>query len=147
LAKLHRESFGYLSGELLENEVRQLLRLKFVTSPRRGLFQKLNGWNPLHERIVAVELKLCRITEALDQASSNRAFATESYAALPAALAYRIAGNCRAAEFRKNGVGLLAVSQNSCRRLLPGSCPKGVADEVLQAHCVERFWRTTDKPS
>jgi hypothetical protein len=138
---------GYLPHEILKTEIDCLARLKFVTSPRRGQFQKLNGWAPLHKRIVAVELKLSRITEALAQASSNRAFTTESYVALPSALAHRVAKSTRTDEFRRNGIGLLAVFHSSCRRLLPSCCSVEISDEVLQAHCVERFWRTRDRSS
>jgi|SRR5882672_197949 len=145
--RLRREFFGYLPDEILGIELKHLMRLKFVTSPRQGQFQKLNGWAPLHRRIVAVELKLSRISEALAQASSNRTFTTESYVALPFTLAYRLAKSGRADEFRSKGVGILAVSQNSCRRLLSSRYVKGVSDDVLQAHCVERFWRTRDRSS
>lgn len=145
--RLRRELFGYLPNEILENELKHLMRLKFVTSPRQGQFQKLNGWAPLHRRIVAVELKLSRISEALAQASSNRTFTTESYVALPSALAYRVVKGGRADDFVRMGVGILGVSQNSCRRLLPSRYAADISDEVLQAHCVERFWRTRGKSS
>ena len=141
------ELFGYLPHEILKTEIDHLVRLRFVTSPRQGQFQKINGWAPLHKRIVAVELKLSRISEALGQASSNRTFTTESYVALPSAQAHRLAKSGRADEFRRKGIGLLAVSQNSCRRLLFSSYVTGIPDEVLQAHCVERFWRTRDRSS
>ena len=38
---------------------------------------------PLHDRIVAVEMKLSGIADALDQALQNKAFAEESYVAFP----------------------------------------------------------------
>ncbi len=145
--RLRREFFEYLPNEILENELKRLLCLKFLRSPRQRQFQKLNGWAPLHKRIVAVELKLSRISEALAQASSNRTFTTESYVALPSALAYRVAQSGRADEFLKKGVGILAVSQGTCRQALSSRYVAGLADNVLQAHCVERFWRTIDKPS
>jgi len=145
--ELQCELFGYLPNEILKTEIDHLVRLRFVTSPKQGQFQKLNGWAPLHRRIVAVELKLCRISEALAQASSNRTFTTESYVALPCALAHRVAKSGRADEFRRKGVGLLAVSQDSCRRVLSSNSIDGISDEILQAHCVERFWRTRGKSS
>jgi hypothetical protein len=145
--ELRLELFGCLPNDQLEKELKHLAQLKFVTSPRQGHFQKQNGWAPLYRRIVAVELKLSRISEALAQASSNQTFTTESYVALPSALAHRVAKSVRADQFRKKGIGLLAVSQNSCRCLLSSSCAVGISDEVLQAHCVERFWRTRDMSS
>ena len=60
LVGLRRECLEYLPDELLERELSFLQHRKFITSPRRGQFQKLNGWAPLHLRIVAVELKLSR---------------------------------------------------------------------------------------
>ena len=145
--KLRRDSFGFLSEEVFENELRRLLRLKFVTNPKGQRFQKLNGWAPLHESIVAVELKLSRVSEALAQASANRTFADESYVAMPAGLAYRLAEGGRAEEFKREGVGLLAVFPGSCERVLCGNSVPGTTDAVLQAHCVERFWRTRDRSS
>lgn len=145
LGVLRRELFEDLPSELLANEVEHLVRLKFVESPSQGRFQKLNGWAPLHRRLVSVELKLSRISEALAQALSNRTFATESYVALPAALAYRVARSYRADEFRNKGVGLLAVHHGVCRRVLSSTRVSEAIDDVLQAHCVERFWRTRDK--
>jgi hypothetical protein len=144
LHELWQKSFAYLPREIIEDELARLIRSRFVTSPRRSRFQKINGWAPLHSQIVAVELKLSRISDVLAQASSNRAFATESYVALPAVLAKRIAEGPRADEFKLKGVGLLAVYKGTCRRLLQSNAAPEVSDEILQAHCVERFWRSRD---
>lgn len=144
LTKLQSVLSGYVQPDMLSRVLASLTRDRFVTSPRRGRFQKLNGWTPLHVRIVAVELKLSRISEALAQAQSNYAFATESYVALPAELAHRLFRSNRVDAFRRTGVGLLAAYRHSCRRLLPASVNRRMLDDVLQAHCVERFWRTRD---
>jgi hypothetical protein len=144
LNRLRQDCAGWLTNDLVENEVKRLIDLRFVTSPRRGQYQKLNGWAPLHLRIVAVELKLSRISEALVQASSNRAFATESYVALPFDLALRLTESRRLEGFTQTGVGLLAVSSNSCKCLLRCRRVNEHGDELLQAHCVERFWRTRE---
>jgi len=142
LTKLKGELPSYVQPDSLSRELAALTRDRFVSSPRRGRFQKLNGWEPLHVRIVAVELKLARISEALAQAQSNYAFATESYVALPAKLAHRVLHSSRVDDFRRAGIGLLAAYPSSCRRLLPPSPDQRMLDDVLQAHCVERFWRT-----
>jgi hypothetical protein len=142
---LHAKAFASLSRERLESELEHLVRKKFVLSPSAGRFQKLNGWLPLHKRIVAVELKLSRVSEAIQQAQSNLAFATESYIALPMDQALRVATNqSRRTAIRRMGVGLLGVGVNTCERIFGGLPIAGVADEILQAHCVERFWRTRD---
>src|ERR1700674_2146696 len=67
---------------ILANEIRKLLAGRFIIQNENGLLQKQNGWAPLHERIVAVEIKLSRVSEALGQAISHRVFATESYKAI-----------------------------------------------------------------
>jgi hypothetical protein len=142
LTKLQAELPSYAQPDVLSSELAWLARNRFVISPRRGRFQKLNGWEPLHLRIVAVELKLSRISEALAQAQSNYSFATESYVALPARLAHRLLRSSRVEVFRRTGIGLLATYPYSCRQMLPPSANRLILDDVLQAHCVERFWRT-----
>jgi hypothetical protein len=144
LRRLHRESLSYLPEHILEREISRLKQAKFIRSPKSGLLQRLNGWTPLHARIVAVELKLSKVSEALVQACLNRTFATESYVALPADLALRLRRSRRVGEFKRNGIGLLAVSSDSCRKVLLSSSDQSLCNEVLQAHCVERFWRTRD---
>jgi hypothetical protein len=147
LHELRRELTGALPYDLLEDEIAKLVHSKFVTSPAHKRFQKLNGWAPLHTRIAAIELKLARTSEALAQARLNRAFSTESYVALPAPLAYRVANSKRSDDFRKCGVGLLAVFSGVCKRVLSSKVCPDMRDDVLQAHCVERFWRTRDTSS
>ena len=129
------------SALTLESDVQRLIEDKFVVVDGCGNLQKRNGWAPLHRRIVAVELKRFRVSEALSQAVSNRAFATESYIALPKGTAERIAFGTRSTEFKEQGVGILSVSPSSCRLVLR-SCEPIEHDVALQMHCVERFWRT-----
>jgi hypothetical protein len=142
LTKLRAELSSYVQPDVLSKQLSVLTRDRFVISPRRGCFQKLNGWAPLHHRIVAVELKLSRISEVLAQAESNYSFATESYVALPAKLAHRLLRSSRAEALKRTGIGLLAAYPDSCRRLLLPSANRLMFDDILQAHCVERFWRT-----
>jgi hypothetical protein len=144
LAKLRKDLADLLPSDALSRELTLLARGKFVTSPRPGLFQKLNGWAPLHLKIVAVELKLARVSEALNQAASNRLFATDSYVALPGRLALRIGTSERAKIFSRHGVGLLAVWHHGCRELLRPSAKDAPRSEVIQSHVVERFWRARD---
>jgi hypothetical protein len=77
--------------ELVAAEVERLIDDGFVLRISGGRLQKMNGWMPLPSRIVAVELKLRRIAEALQQARANLGFAEESYAAFPMPVARRIA--------------------------------------------------------
>jgi hypothetical protein len=142
--RLAKDLSAHLSLNDLARHIDTLVGGKFVIRPRLGFLQKVNGWTPLHSRIVAVELKLSRITEALNQATSNRAFATDCYVALPHRRAFQVARGSKAALFRQRGIGLLAVSQSACRELIePGQTDLG-SSEITQMHVAERFWRTRD---
>lgn len=142
--RLHAESFVCLSPVRLQEELEHLVSGKFVASPCPGTYHRLNGWAPLHRRIVAVELKLSKVSQAVHQARANLAFATESYIALPMDRALRVADGRWGRAIKQIGVGLLGVSQTKCERFFRGSRIAEACDELLQAHCVERFWRTRD---
>jgi hypothetical protein len=142
LSALHRRCTDLLSVTQLERELAALQKGRFIVCPVEGHFKKVNGWAPLHNRIVAIELKLARIEEALSQARSHLAFATESYVAFPAGVAERVVESPRIDDFRTSGVGLIAVGRSRCKVLLQS---KNVhhADRILQMHFTERFWRTS----
>lgn len=142
--KLNEDMADILPPDALSRELTLLAGGRFVTSPRLGFFQKINGWAPLHLKIVAVELKLSRVSEALGQAAANRLFATDSYVALPGGLALRVGMSERARNFKLQGIGLLAVWHHGCRELLKPSTKDALRSEVVQSHVVERFWRTRD---
>jgi hypothetical protein len=144
LRKLEGEFCEHIPSELFLKEIDSLLRNKFIESPRRGFYCKLNGWAPLHRRIIAVENKLSRFSDAVAQAAANRAFATESYIALPIMLALRVMSDRRRDVLNQAGVGLLAVGRQSCRKVIapPVDCSKH--SEAVQSHVIERFWRTRD---
>jgi hypothetical protein len=125
----------------LDHELRTLIADRFVILGKNGSLQKQNGWAPMHDRIVAVELKLSRVSEALAQAVSNRAFATESYVALPMKVATRLSDSARYSKFKAAGIGVLGVTPISCR-LISQAFETIEPDVTLQMHCVERFWRT-----
>jgi hypothetical protein len=135
-----------LPAGVVEVELGRLAHNGFVVQRPNGAFQKLNGWVPLHKRIVAVELKLSRTSEVLAQAASHRAFASESYVAMPSKIAER-AAESRSAEFDVAGVGILSVGRGDCKVLLRPSGSGVPVQSSLQAHCVERFWRTRDSSS
>ena len=59
--------------------------------------------------LVAVELKLSRISEAVDQASVYRGYATETWVAMPERTCERMTEKSRA-KFHEHGCGLLSVS-------------------------------------
>lgn len=121
-------------------DARALLARGFLVRCDGDAYQSRCAWVPLHRRIVAIELKVDRINEAIHQASAHRLFATESYIGLPAALAERI--YVRPEQMQAARVGLLSVSAGGAAVLVPApTLPVAEADAVLQMHCVERFWR------
>ncbi len=146
-SRLQKAAKGTAFTPPLENELRTLIANRFVVPKKNGSLQKLNGWAPMHARIVAVELNLSRVSEALAQAVSNCAFATESYIALPVKVAERLTSSDRYSEFSKAGVGVLALTPTACKVVLPASHQTIEPDVTLQMHCVERFWRTRDNSS
>jgi hypothetical protein len=123
-------------------EAERLVTDRFVL--RRGVcLQRLNGWMPLHKRLVAIELKLHRVEEAMHQAVANLAFADESYVALPSALAFRVHHKPqRWNEFFEQGVGLISVSTRSCQIVRKSSHTSTEPDPILQFYAVEKFWKS-----
>lgn len=140
LPRLERELAPWLSPHDLREELQRLQAWHYLATPRRNSFQKLNGWAPLHDRIVALELKLSRIEEALAQATANLKLTPESYVGLPSPTARRILEGPRRTEFRKLGVGLLSINHGRCEVLIPPAAPRETVDPVFEAYCVERFW-------
>lgn len=112
----------------------------YVTWQANGSVAKKSGWTPLAEEIVAVELKLRRITEALHQAYLRRSFATKAYVGLPENLAYVVAESKRAEDFAARGIGLLAVSRTQVKAVIPAEPFAEMQDPILLALCAERFW-------
>jgi len=147
LRRLEREFQHRFTPDELRSELAYLERYNFIQSPKRGHFQKLNGWMPLQNRIVAVEAKLTRIEEVLFQARNHLKFASESYIALPSDGAERLARTKRFDYVRNAGIGLLSVRSENCRVLLKPNPSKDKIDAVLQMHCVERFWRAYARDS
>ena len=137
-----------IPADVLAVEAERLIADRFALRSARGGLQKVNGWVPLQERIVAVELKLARIDEAMQQARSNLRFADESYVAFPTRVAEAlIANRHRWSDHLDAGIGVLGVSAHRCVLLLPSKREAGMVDEAVQLYCVEKFWRTRLKDS
>lgn len=135
-----------LPNDLIIAEIERLVRDKFVVRRGSTCLQRINGWAPLHRRIVAVELKLTRIGKALAQAKAHLAFADESYVALPVAVADRVHETpARWSEYWDLGVGLLAVTKTTCRILRRSYPQPALQDEALQLYIVDKFWREGSK--
>jgi len=137
---IHRAFGGYLDEDRIGHELAKLVKDRFIETTESGAFYKVNGWMPLHKRLVAIELKLSRIDDAFHQAINNLGFADESYVALPSPIAKRLARGRKESQFVSEGVGLLAVDREGCEVLLKASKHRVRRDAIVQEHSVERFW-------
>ena len=137
---LHRVFDPYLDKERIERELQRLIKNRFVLPTSDDTVYKVNGWMPLHKRLVAVELKLKRIDDALHQAINNLGFADESYVALPADVARRVIQGKRRADFVERDIGIVAVSADRCRIALRAKRQSRSQERTTQTYAVERFW-------
>jgi hypothetical protein len=147
LVRILKEAASKYGSESVEKAISELSRDGYIVWPRKNHLQKRNGWIPMHRRLVAIEMKLRRVEEALIQAYCNLRFASESYVALPAKSAQRVVQSGRVKDFEFRGVGLISVSRDSCY-LLQRSKPDGnVVDAGAQILYTERFLRIWLKDS
>lgn len=145
--KLQRDYAALVSADKITAEVDRLVSRRFVLPTRNGSLQKINGWHPLHSRLISVELKLSRVREALDQAIANRDLTWESYAAFPLPVAQRILGSQAGRSFTHSGIGIVGVTADNCEILLKPKRDASLPDPVAQTHCVEMFWQEYPKDS
>lgn len=131
---------GVVEHAWIERELAVLEERNFVRRTDGGGFQRLNGWYPLHSRMIAVELKLHRVEEALQQAARHVSFADASYVALPRALAENVSKGSTRRYFDNHAVGLLGISEKWCTTLIEPE-KNEFRDVIVEAHCTERFWR------
>jgi|SRR6185369_12245443 len=144
--RLVRDCAPAISEESVREHTRRLLEDGFVSCPSGDRLQRLNGWMPLHKRLIAVELKLSRVEEAMRQARNNLIFADKSYVGLPKDLAVRVAQKkTRWSSFLDAGVGILAVATRECSIVMPSRRRSSAAgpDPILRFYCAEKFWRTS----
>ena len=135
---LHRQFASFLDEFFIEKELVRLIKDKFVKEVQPGIFQKLNGWFPLHKRIVAVELKLARISEVISQACSNLEFADESYVGLPYDNAKNLFASRDIRQLAEKGIGIIGVHKEGVR-VFSKSKYNDDSSSVSKMHCVERF--------
>lgn len=145
LRTLQRRFEPYIQPEDITTHVEKLVRTKFARRTKHGTFVKVNGWMPVHERIVAVELKLSKVGEAILQASSHKSITAESYIGLPTEVACHVANGRGRRRIESAGVGLLSVGKKNCRVLIEPSLTDTPRDRLWHTHCAERFWRTHAK--
>ena len=138
--QLHEHFGTYLDRTRIEVELGRLARDRFIEEHAPGAYFKRNGWMPLHKRLVAVELKLTRVDDALHQAINNLGFADESYVGLPADVANRLLRSKRQANFLDRGIGVLAIAEDRCAVVLRPRKRVPARERSTQAYSVERFW-------
>ena len=141
LVSLHH---GLLSHERVLQELGRLEQRGFIRRTSAGTYQKVNGWHPLHARLVAVELKLRDWQNALRQAARYFVCVDESYVALPEEQVDVALGADGGALFRKSGVGLLAVTGGGRVRTVMKSYwrrRRTRSERAPVTHAAERFWR------
>ena len=143
VAKLRRILAVSGSSSQLDVDLQKLKMKRLVSFPRRNQIRKHAPWAPLQRKIVAVEMKLHRVSAALGQARAHLAFADDSFVALPDGVAERVIRGSRRQEFLDHGVGLLSVFPQHARIVLPPrSRPQSSnISRLFQAHCAERFWK------
>ena len=137
----------FFDNDRIALELDRLERDKFVQKTNCGSFYKLNGWMPIHKKLVALELKLSRVQDVLHQAISNLEFADESYVGLPMETARRLVRSSAVSLFIDSGIGIVGFNTESYRVFRLAKWSKRGVDPILQAHCVERFWRHYPKGS
>ena len=122
-------------------ELKILIERCFARETTKGRFVSVSEWRPLHQRIIAIELKLDRIDEAISQARSHTVFATDSFIALPRPVAERVVSHHdRVEQLKRSGIGLLSVSRFEVTQMFPCNADRPYeTDPILQRHCVERF--------
>jgi hypothetical protein len=129
----------------LKPHLMALLDRKFIQLTRRGCFQRVDAWAPGQPRVLAIELKLDRVHDAIGQAVRNQGVAQESYVAFPKFVAERVVSGTLRQAVAATGVGVLGISGRDCSILLRPSKFRAKVDPVLARHCVERFWRSRSK--
>lgn len=140
-AHLAGEFSDFFDSERITSELNRLERDKFVVKTPSSSFYKLNGWMPIHKKLVALELKLSRVQEVLHQAISNLEFADESYVGLPMERASRLVRSSAVSPFVERGIGIVGLYGHNFRVLRAAAHHRERTNPILQAYSVERFWR------
>lgn len=106
---------GLTRDKLNEGAIAPLLEMRLVQLSPGGCVRLRSSW---HRKIklIAIEAKLLRWRDALEQAELYRGYADESYVVLPSSHAEK--WRDMSAEFRRRGVGLFLVSNGDVRMVI-----------------------------
>lgn len=127
------------TSENLNSELNRLVKDKFIICMEGNRFQKNNGWAPLQNKSIALELKLSRLSDVFYQAKLNLEIADESYVGLPLHVAQKVVKNNSYEKHFNLGIGLVGFTNDSYR-VLRLSKPKCRPHPTLQMYAIERFW-------
>lgn len=141
ISDLARKFEPLLGPSLFARAVRNLVRKKFVVKDSSSALIRCVEWIPYHERLVAIELKLRRVDEALAQARRHKAITSETYVGLPAIVAERVAFTEKRAAFEASGVGLLSVQDGKCEILISPNLAMDSVIEEQELCAAEACWR------
>ena len=123
----------------IEDAINCLEDRRFIIRTRAGGLQKVNGWYPLHRRVVAVELKLAKIEEVARQAVQHFAFATESYVGLPMPVAERLVLRSIVPILGRQ-FGIIGVGKDKCKVLRKPVIDAKSIEPAIQMYLTEKFW-------
>lgn len=118
-----------LGPNLFARAIKSLIKKHFAKQNEDTL-TRCTDWMPYHELLIAVELKLKRIDEALAQAKRHKAITPASYVGMPGLIAERILKSERKrAEFQEAGIGLLSIENHVCTvQIKPSNSRKSIIE-------------------
>lgn len=142
LASLAARFEDVCGPDAMRAEVAQLVRDRFVAIVPGQRVARIASWSRMSDRVVAVELKLSRLSEAIRQARQYLVFADDVYIALPKRAAVDAVQH-RREQLAGTGIGMLAVERRTAQVVLrPSRVLRAHAvDPVARQHTVERLWR------
>jgi hypothetical protein len=94
----------------LDRQLSDLFDAAVLHAPTACTFRLRPEWRGILSEIIAIEVKVSDWQRAIRQAARNRVFCTQSYVALPAAVANRVRKDHA---FVQLGLGLLSISENN----------------------------------
>jgi hypothetical protein len=87
--------------------VRELIDVRYLESTQKGYRRKIK-YEPIVNKVIAVEVKLTKWRRALIQAFKYTVFANQSYVAMDFSYVHRATANIE--QFQRSNVGLLSIS-------------------------------------
>ena len=143
LRSLHKDFMGLIPMSKLDEDLELLIKKRFVVRSSPKKYAKLNGWMPLQEKLIAVELKLDRVQDVIAQAVANKGLTENSYIALPYSKAKRVLAGSVPANISESGIGVIGVLSNRCIEMVEPSIMHKAEESAVQLHAVDRLWQHT----